>query len=129
MSIGTRNLYQSYYACLTEVPESTVIEYGKTQANSNFGDNYLTIIDRTNPIHARFYTFGNGEHDVAIMDIQVMPRSGLIQECKGGSVLDAAGHFCVRKPCHQACDEIGGNLYICFFLLINTNFKIFKIQE
>jgi hypothetical protein len=129
VSIGSSNLYQSYYACLTEAPESTVIEYGKTQANTNFGDNYLTIIDRTNPIHARFYTFGNGEHDVAIMDIQVMPRSDLIQECKGGTVLDYAGLFCVRKPCHQACDEIGGNLYICFFLLINTNFKIFKIQE
>ncbi|CAB4035939.1 Hypothetical predicted protein, partial [Paramuricea clavata] len=48
------------------------------------------------------------------MDVQVMPRSGLTQECKGGTVLDAAGHFCVRKPCHQACDEVGGNFDLTF---------------
>ena len=108
MSIGSSSLYQSYYVCLTDTPNNTIIEYGKTQGNVNFGDNYLTITDRENPVHARFFTFGNGEDDVAIMDIQVTPRSGLVQECKGGTMQDAAGHFCVRKPCHEACDELGG---------------------
>ena len=108
MSIGSSSLYQPYFVCLTETPESTIIEYGKTQGNNGFGDNYLTTYDRENPIHARFYTFANGEDDVTIMDIQVMPRSGLVQECKGGTLLDAAGHFCVRKPCHEACDDILG---------------------
>ena len=116
VSIGSSSLYQSYYACLTESPENTVIEYGKTQGNVNFGDNYLTTIDRTNPINARFYTFGNGEDDVTIMDIQVTTRSSLVQVCKGGSMLDAIGHFCVKKPCHEACDAITGTVIFLSFL-------------
>ncbi|XP_028399954.1 uncharacterized protein LOC114523277 [Dendronephthya gigantea] len=56
----------------------------------------------------RFYTFGNGEDDVAIVDIKVTPRSGFVQECKGGTELDAEGLLCVKKPCHEACDAIEG---------------------
>ncbi len=108
VSIGSSNLYQSYYVCLTERPGSTVIEYGKTQGNTGLGDNYLTTIDREDPIYARFYTFGNGEDNVQITDIQVTPRSSLTQECKGAATLEATGRLCVARPCHQACDELEG---------------------
>ena len=118
VSIASNSLYQSYFVCLTETTNSMIIEYGKTQGNTEFGDNYLTVTDRTNPIHARFYTFGNGEDEVAIMDIQVTARSSLVQECKGGTVQDAAGHFCVGKPCHEACDELGGKTRLNFLFYV-----------
>ena len=109
VAIGSSNLYQSYYVCLTERPGSAVIEYGKTQGNTRFGDNYLTTIDSENPIYARFYTFGNGEDDAQIVDIQVTPRSSLAQECMGAATLDAlGGRLCQVKPCHEACDELQG---------------------
>jgi hypothetical protein len=118
VSIGSSNLYQPYYACLTETPTNTIIEYGKTQGNVKFGDNYLTTIDRSNPINARFYTFGNGEDIATIMDIQVRARSGLVQQCKGSTMHDAVGRFCVKKPCHKACDEMTGMfIATCFHFI------------
>ena len=108
VSIGSSNLYQSYYVCLTESTTSTVIEYGKTYGTTEKSYNYLTITDRSDPVKARFYTFGNGEADVQVMDVQVIPRSGITQTCMGATTLDAAGHFCVAKPCHEYCDEVEG---------------------
>ena len=119
VAIGSSNLYQSYYACLRETPATTVIEYGKTQANKSIGENYLTTVDGVHPIHARFYTFGNGEHDVEIMDIQVLPRSSLVQECKGGTVLDKSKGMCVRRVCQEpACDQPSGKLAIPIHIIL-----------
>ena len=120
MSIGSSSLYQSYYACLTKTPQNAIIEYGKTQGDANFGHNYLTVNDRSNPINTRFYTFGNGEDDVTITDIKVTTRSSLVQQCKGGTVQDSAGLFCLTKKCHKACDDRTGTVEPNFDLSIIT---------
>ena len=59
MSIGDALLYQSYFVCLYEKPNSTLIEYGKSLGTSDGGDIYLTHLDANDPLPVRFYAFGN----------------------------------------------------------------------
>ena len=88
VGLGADILYQSYFVCLKETSQSTVIEYGKSQGTTANGDVYLTIIDRVNPLFVRFYSFGNGEKPMVVVDAHIIPRHLTKADCKGDTVLD-----------------------------------------
>ncbi|XP_031548993.1 uncharacterized protein LOC116286577 isoform X2 [Actinia tenebrosa] len=110
IALGDAILYQSYFVCVTESPTSTVIEYGKTQGTTNSGDVYLTLIDHNQPIHARFYSFGNGEEAAQIVDSHVVSRKLTATDCKGDTYRDKDEPNCVQR-CHEACAPLAGCQY------------------
>ena len=101
-------LYQSYFVCLFEKQEGTLIEYGKTIDTKKSGDVYLVHLDTTDPLKVRFYAFGNTDASVKIWDAHVTPRDRTDAECKGATYkLDLDTNLCVPK-CHEYCDPLGG---------------------
>jgi hypothetical protein len=71
------------------------------------GDVYLTMIDHNQPLHVRFYSFGNGEEPMQVVDSHVVSRSLTTTECKGDTHKDKQESICVQK-CHEACDPMAG---------------------
>lgn len=106
-ALGDDLLYQSYFVCVTETTTSTVIEYGKSLGSTDSGDVYLSMIDHEQPIHARFYAFGNGEDAAQIVDSHVISRKLTTAECKGDTFQDKEEPNCVQK-CHEACAPLAG---------------------
>ena len=43
--LGDANLLQSYFVCVTESKNTTLIEYGKTLGTAESGDIYLNMLD------------------------------------------------------------------------------------
>ena len=107
VGLGADILYQSYFVCLKETSESTVIEYGKTQGTTENGDVYLTMIDRDDPLFVRFYSFGNGEEPLEVVDAHIISRHLTKANCKGGTGLDNQTNMCVQH-CHILCDPTQG---------------------
>ncbi|XP_078360290.1 uncharacterized protein LOC144644633 isoform X2 [Oculina patagonica] len=105
--LGADILYQSYFVCLKETSASTVIEYGKSQGTTEFGDVYLTMIDRDNPLYVRFYSFGNGEKPLEVVDAHIVSRHLTKANCRGDTVLDNVTNMCVQN-CHELCDPTQG---------------------
>ena len=107
VGLGNAVLYQSYFVCLKETSKSTVIEYGKSRGSTEFGDVYLTMIDSNDPLYVRFYSFGNGEKPLEIIDAHIISRRLTKAECKGDTVLDKLTNMCVQN-CHELCDPTLG---------------------
>ncbi len=107
VGLGSDILYQSYFVCVKETSASTVIEYGKSQGTTEFGDVYLTMIDRDNPLNVRFYSFGNGEKPLEVIDAHIISRHLTKANCRGDTVLDKETNMCVQN-CHELCDPNQG---------------------
>ena len=108
VGLGENILYQSYFVCVKEGSESTVIEYGKCQGTTEMGDVYLTMIDTKDPLNVRFYSFGNGEEPMEVVDAHIISRHLTKANCRGDTVLDNQKHMCVQN-CHIQCDPAQGN--------------------
>ena len=109
VGLGADILYQSYFVCVKESSASTVIEYGKSQGTTETGDVYLTMIDTDQPLNVRFYSFGNGEKPLEIVDAHIISRHLTKANCKGDTVLDVQTNMCVQN-CHPQCDPAQGTL-------------------
>ncbi|XP_078358108.1 uncharacterized protein LOC144642883 isoform X1 [Oculina patagonica] len=107
ISIGDTLLYQSYFVCLYEKPNSTLIEYGKSLGTSESGDVYLTYLDTDHPLNVRFYAFGNMDASVKIWDAHILSRDLTNVDCKGITHKDLPTNLCVQK-CHSLCDPFAG---------------------
>ncbi|KAJ7378596.1 hypothetical protein OS493_021896 [Desmophyllum pertusum] len=107
VGLGADILYQSYFVCVKETSEHTVIEYGKSQGTTETGNVYLTMIDRENPQSVRFFSYGNGEETLEIVDSHIVPRSQTKANCKGDTSFDVASNMCVQS-CHELCDPDRG---------------------
>ena len=107
VGLGADVLYQSYFVCVKESSESTVIEYGKSQGTTEKGDVYLTMMDADNPLFVRFYSFGNGEKPMEVVDAHIISRHLTKANCKGDTVLDIETNMCVQN-CHTQCDPTQG---------------------
>ena len=126
VGLGADNLYQSYFVCLKETSQSTVIEYGKSQGSTEKGDVYLTMIDVDHPLFVRFYTFGNGDYTLDVVDAHIISRHLTKANCRGDTVLDKQTNMCVQH-CHEFCDPTQGksisNNQMQHNLLIHPNFS------
>ena len=107
VGLGADILYQSYFVCVKESSESTVIEYGKSQGTTEKGDVYLTMIDRDDPLYVRFYSFGTGEKSLEVVDTHIISRHLTKANCRGDTVLDKKTNMCVQN-CHIQCDPTQG---------------------
>jgi len=107
VGLGADILYQSYFVCLKETSKSTVIEYGKSQGTTEFGDVYLTIIDSDHPLFVRFYSFGNGEQPLEVVDAHIISRHLTKANCRGDTMYDKETNMCVQH-CHEFCDATQG---------------------
>ena len=107
VGLGADILYQSYFVCVKESSESTVIEYGKSQGTTEKGDVYLTMIDRDDPLYVRFYSFGTGENSLEVVDAHIISRHLTKANCRGDTVLDQKTNMCVQN-CHIQCDPTQG---------------------
>lgn len=106
--MGDQILYQPYFVCVTQEPDATIIEYGKSQGTTEKGEIYLSMIDKEKTrLHVRFYAFGNGEDALEITDAHVLKRSLIKAECKGDTTKDVGTHMCIQK-CHEMCDPLKG---------------------
>ena len=109
VGLGADVLYQPYFVCVKETPESTVLEYGKSLGTSEKGDVYLSMIDRNDPLYVRFWSFGNADEPLEIVDAHVVSRRLTEANCKGDTVLDKESNMCVQI-CHELCDPTQGLL-------------------
>lgn len=108
LGLGNGILYQSYFVCVKESSEDgTLIEYGKSQGYTESRDVFLSMKDTQNPFHSRFYSFGNGEDAVQIVDVHVLPRRLNNANCRGDTKLDEKTNLCVQD-CHELCDPAQG---------------------
>ena len=107
VGLGADILYQSYFVCVKESSKSTVIEFGKSQGTTEFGDVYLTMIDRDNPLDVQFYSFGNGEEPLEVVDAHILSRLLTKAHCEGDTKLDDQTNMCVQD-CHVLCDPLQG---------------------
>lgn len=107
VGLGDPLLFQSYFVCVTETDTSkgTLIEYGKSMGTTGKADAYLSMTDYHDPLHVRFYSFGNNEEPVQVVDAHVLSRAQTKTVCKGDTIAD--GDNCVQK-CHETCDPIAG---------------------
>ena len=119
VGLGASILYQSYFVCLKETSQSTVIEYGKSVSTTESGDVYLTMIDRDEPLFVRFYSFGNGEKPLEVVDAHIVSRRLTKADCRGDTVLDKQTNMCAQR-CHELCDPTQGILFLfrCCFLFL-----------
>ena len=107
VGLGADILYQSYFVCVKETSHSTVVEYGKSQGTTEFGYVYLTMIDRVKPNNVRFFSFGNGEELLEVVDAHIISRHLTKAYCRGDTVLDKDTNMCVQN-CHIMCDPNQG---------------------
>ena len=123
VGLGADILYQSYFVCVKEGSKSTVIEYGKSHGTTESGDVYLTMIDRVDPLYVRFYSFGNGEEPMEVVDAHIISRHLTKANCRGDTVLDNQTNMCVQN-CHIQCDPTQGNIICSNYLTRNNNLLI-----
>ena len=109
VGLGADVLYQHYFVCVKETSESTVIEYGKSLGTSERGDVFLTMIDRADPLQVRFWSFGNGDEPLEIIDAHIVSRHLTEANCRGDTSLDVESNMCVQN-CHELCDPAQGLL-------------------
>lgn len=107
VGLGNGILYQSFFVCVNESSEGTLIEYGKSQGFSENRHVFLSMIDKENPLSSHFYSFGNGEELVQVVDVHVLPRRLFNVDCRGDTVLDEDTNLCVQE-CHKFCDPAKG---------------------
>ncbi|XP_013392189.1 uncharacterized protein LOC106160199 [Lingula anatina] len=101
-SLGDPSLYESYFVCVAEtIGVKTTITYGKTENNRERGHVYAVFEDHDEPLHVRFFAFGNGESPLSIMDAHVLPTSATGEHVCSGHTIDFEG-TCVEH-CHPEC--------------------------
>lgn len=103
-------MYQSYFVCVLETFESTLITVGKTPSASNEGDVYLVFIDNY-PSKVQFYAFGNNKETVTLNHVSVVQHDRMNFECKGTKTQAYMAHdetkICVPR-CHKYCEPLKG---------------------
>lgn len=111
LSLGDDNLYQSYFVCLDQTFDNTLISFGKTLENSKDGDAYLVCIDNSKPLPIKFYAFGNKKEAVEVLHVSYVPHRLMNIRCKGTSSLymDFERAVCVPR-CHELCEPLAGRL-------------------
>lgn len=63
---------------------------------------YAVFEDNDDPLHVRFYAFGNGERELNVMDAHVLRTSATGEHiCVGGTVMFEGK--CV-EDCHPECN-------------------------
>lgn len=87
-----------------------MIEYGKSLGTTERGDVYLTMIDLEDPLFVRFWSFGNGDEPLEIVDAHIVSRHLTKANCRGDTVLDKESNMCVQN-CHALCDPNQGLLH------------------
>ncbi|XP_064609751.1 uncharacterized protein LOC135473788 [Liolophura sinensis] len=103
-SLGDPRLFESYFVCVEEALDGskTTITYGKTPDNRERGHVYAVFEDTDDPLHVRFYAFGNGERELNVMDAHVLRTSATGEHiCVGGTVMFEGK--CV-EDCHPECN-------------------------
>lgn len=108
--LGDANLLQSYFACVTESKNTTLIEYGKTLGTTESGDIYLNMLDTSQRLKVRFYAFGNGDRKLDVTDAHIVSRDLTQADCKGDTYMDLETRLCTQR-CHEDCDPLQGNDY------------------
>lgn len=108
--LGDANLLQSYFVCVTESKNTTLIEYGKTLGTTESGDIYLNMLDTSERINVRFYAFGNGDRKLDVIDAHIVSRDLTQADCKGDTYMDLETRLCTQR-CHEDCDPLQGNDY------------------
>ena len=107
VGLGSNILYQTYVVCLKETSYRTVIEYGKSRGLAEDGEIFLTMIDEEHPLFVRFYSFGNGEDPLDIVDAHIVLRSLMKATCEGDTSLDVLSNMCLQR-CHELCNPDRG---------------------
>ncbi|KAI8491792.1 hypothetical protein Bbelb_305970 [Branchiostoma belcheri] len=102
-SLGSSNLYQSYFVCVTEdtVSGSTTVQYGKTPDNEERPHIWLDF--RYNSILSlHYYAFGSGMYPVKVMGVSLVdqPAQDFIV-CREGTEKDDGR---CKQRCHSECD-------------------------
>ena len=124
VGLGSNILYQTYFVCLKETSHRTVIEYGKSRGSAEDGEVFLTMIDEEHPLFVRFYSFGNGEDPLDIVDAHIILRNLMKATCKGDTSLDVVSNMCLQS-CHELCDPDRG--LFSFELLITLLIRVAKL--
>eukprot|EP00058_Branchiostoma_floridae_P021020 XP_002606510.1 hypothetical protein BRAFLDRAFT_91906 [Branchiostoma floridae] len=106
-SLGSSNLYQSYFVCITEDTAGgvTTIQYGKTPDNEERPHVWLDFeIDEI--LSLQYYAFGSGMYPVKVMGVSIIdqPAQDFIV-CREGTRKD---HGRCSQQCHEECDDEGG---------------------
>ncbi|XP_078578146.1 uncharacterized protein LOC144863058 [Branchiostoma floridae x Branchiostoma japonicum] len=102
-SLGSSNLYQSYFVCVTEdtVNKATTIQYGKTPDNEERPHIWLDFqFDSILSLH--YYAFGSGMYPVKVMGVSLVdqPAQDFIV-CREGTEKDDGR---CKQRCHPECD-------------------------
>ncbi|XP_035667450.1 uncharacterized protein LOC118410076 [Branchiostoma floridae] len=102
-SLGSSNLYQSYFVCVTEdtISGVTTIQYGKTPDNEERPHVWLDFeIDEI--LSLQYYAFGSGMYPVKVMGVSIIdqPAQDFIV-CREGTRKD---HGRCSQQCHEECD-------------------------
>ena len=79
---------------MTETSERTVIEYGKSSRSTLNGEVFLTMIDTTNPLYVRWYSFGNGEEPLQVVNAHILSRQLTKATCRGKNGIDEETKMC-----------------------------------
>eukprot|EP00058_Branchiostoma_floridae_P020867 XP_002606357.1 hypothetical protein BRAFLDRAFT_67600 [Branchiostoma floridae] len=103
-SLGSSNLYQSYFVCVTEdtVNKATTIQYGKTPDNEERPHIWLDF-QFNSILSLHYYAFGSGMYPVKVMGVSLLNQQA--QDfiiCREGTEKDDGR---CKQRCHPECDE------------------------
>lgn len=101
VGLGSDVLYQSYFVCVTETAERTVIEYGKSSRSTGHGEVFLTMVDTVDPLYVRWYSFGNGEEPLQVVNAHILSRQLTQATCRGKNGLDEETNMCTLGTDHN----------------------------
>ncbi|CAH1252513.1 COLEC10 [Branchiostoma lanceolatum] len=101
--LGSDNLYQSYFVCITENPQTgrTTVQYGKTPENEERAHVWLEYQFTGIPA-VHFYAFGSGDQEVKLTGVSQLDRTAEeLIVCREGT--RKSGGRCVQV-CHEQCE-------------------------
>ncbi|XP_066264147.1 uncharacterized protein [Branchiostoma lanceolatum] len=102
-SLGSSNLYQSYFVCVTEdtVNKATTVQYGKTPDNEERPHIWLDF-QFNSILSLHYYAFASGMYPVKVMGVSLLDQQA--QDfiiCREGTEKDEGR---CRQRCHPECD-------------------------
>ena len=86
---------------MTETSERTAIEYGKSSRSTGHGEVFLTMVDVVDPLYVRWYSFGNGEDPLQVVDAHILSRQFTKATCRGENGLDETTNMCTLGTKHN----------------------------
>ncbi|XP_066271929.1 uncharacterized protein [Branchiostoma lanceolatum] len=101
--LGSDNLYQSYFVCITENLQTgrTTVQYGKTPENEERAHVWLDYQFSAVPA-VHFYAFGSGDQEVKLTGVSQLDRfADELMVCREGT--RPSGGRCVQV-CHEECE-------------------------